>query len=59
MAALYVYNNTIYMEKIYAKERNTCKLSVASPETIRFLLDFSKSLQIVDYQGMQFESNLN
>lgn len=47
------------MEKIYTKKRNTCKLSVTSPETVRFLLDFSKSLQIVDYQGMQFESNLN
>ncbi|MEL6918904.1 MAG: hypothetical protein AAFO99_14390 [Bacteroidota bacterium] len=47
------------MEKIYSRERNTCKLSTACPETIQFLLDFSKSLQILDYKGMKFENNLN
>ncbi|MGB5820004.1 MAG: hypothetical protein WBG90_11020 [Saonia sp.] len=47
------------MEKIYFKERNTCKLATACPETVQFLLNFSKSLQVVDYNGMKFESNLN
>lgn len=47
------------MEKIYTKKRNTCKLTAACPETVRFLLDYSKSLQVIDYQGIKFENNLN
>ncbi|WP_419211191.1 hypothetical protein ACNR9Q_10600 [Maribacter sp. X9] len=47
------------MEKIYLKEKNTCKLIKAKPETINFLLSYSKSLQITEVKGMQFERNLN
>ncbi len=47
------------MERIYSTKRNTCKLAKASPETIQFLMNYSKSLQIVEYNNMQFENNLN
>ncbi|MEH6680058.1 MAG: hypothetical protein V7724_05890 [Sediminicola sp.] len=47
------------MERIYSPEQNTCKLSKACPETIAFLMSYSKSLQIVEYQNMTFENNLN
>ena len=46
------------MEKIYSKEQ-TARLAKARPETIKFLLDFSKSLHITDYQGAQFDVVLN
>ncbi len=47
------------MEKIYTKDQQHCKLTKTSPETIRFLLSFSKSLRVIEYQGFRFESILN
>jgi len=47
------------MEKIYSKESKQCDLVKAKPETVKFLLDFSKSLEITKAKGIQFESNLN
>ncbi|MFS4469180.1 hypothetical protein [Maribacter sp. 2210JD10-5] len=48
------------MEKIYAKRNeDQCKLVKAKPETIRFLLDYSKSLKVTEAKGITFESNLN
>jgi hypothetical protein len=47
------------MEKIYSKEQKQCDLVQAKPETVQFLLNFSKSLEITEVKGMQFESNLN
>ena len=47
------------MEKIYAKHQKRCGLIKASPETIQFLTDFSKSLYIVEHGSMKFENNLN
>lgn len=46
------------MEKIYSEEQ-TARLTKTSPEKIKFLLDFSKSFRVVDYQGVQFDSVLN
>ena len=46
------------MEKIYSEEQ-TARLTKTSSETIKFLLDFSKSLRVVDYQGVQFDTILN
>ena len=46
------------MEKIYSEEQ-TARLTKARPETIKFLMDFSKSLRVIDYQGIKFESTLN
>jgi len=47
------------MEKIYAKYQKRCSLIKASPETVKFLMDFSKSLHIVEHGSMKFENNLN
>ncbi|MFT5942388.1 MAG: hypothetical protein ACI9AV_001222 [Sediminicola sp.] len=47
------------MERIYSTKRNTCKLAKACPETIQFLMNYSRSLQILEYKNMQFENNLN
>ena len=46
------------MEKIYSEE-DVCKLHKSSPETIKFLLDYSKSLQVVEYKKFTFEQYLN
>lgn len=47
------------MDKIYVTKQDQCELAKAKPETVKFLLDYSKSLNINEAQGMQFESNLN
>ncbi|WP_169336903.1 hypothetical protein [Eudoraea adriatica] len=47
------------MEKIYSEERNACKLAKTSPETIRFLLDYSRSFRITKYKKFKFETTLN
>lgn len=47
------------MEKIYTKSQKECELIKAQPETIQFLLNFSKSLKITEAKGIKFESNLN
>ncbi len=47
------------MEKIYIKKKDKCTLVTAKPETVEFLLAFSKSLRITEAKGIKFESNLN
>jgi hypothetical protein len=47
------------MEKIYPKKPETCALVSARPETIRFLMDYSQSLDIVKHGDICFENNLN
>jgi len=47
------------MEKIYSENPNTCKLAISSQETIKLIMSYSKSLQIVEYQEIQFETILN
>jgi hypothetical protein len=47
------------MEKIYTEKQDVCKLIKSSPEKVQFLLNYSKSLHIVEYGTMQFESNVN
>lgn len=47
------------MEKIYSDNQNVCKLAKACPETIQFLMNYSKSLNIITYNTIQFENNLN
>ena len=48
--------NTI-MENTYTKKEN--ELVKAKPETIQFLLNYSKSLKITEVNNHKFESNLN
>ncbi len=47
------------MEKIYSTSKTKCKLVKAQPQTIDFLLNYSKSLKVINAKGIQFESNLN
>ncbi|WP_169720740.1 hypothetical protein [Arenibacter certesii] len=47
------------MEKIYSDNQNKCKLAAASQETVNLLMSYSKSLQIIEYDNIQFENNLN
>lgn len=47
------------MEKIYTQDQQHCKLTKTSPETIRFLLNFSKSLRVMEFNSFKFESILN
>ena len=47
------------MEHIYPHPTDHCKLVSASEETVRFLTDYSKSLAVIETDGISFESNLN
>lgn len=47
------------MEKIYTKKQDKCKLVQAKPETVQFLLSYSKSLKITKAKGIKFETNMN
>lgn len=47
------------MEKIYSTEKNACELAKTGPETVQFLLNYSRSLRIVGYKSFKFETNLN
>ena len=47
------------MEKIYTEDLEKGKNIAARPETVQFLLGFSKSLHIVKYRNYRFENNLN
>jgi hypothetical protein len=47
------------MEKIYSEQANTCEGCGVKQETIDFLLQYSKTLHVLGYQGFTFESNLN
>ncbi len=47
------------MENIYTEDNNKTALVKTKPETIQFLLSYSKSLEITEVNGLQFESNLN
>lgn len=47
------------MEHIYTQDQDRCKLVSTRPHRIKFLLDYSKSLNVVTHNGMAFENNLN
>jgi len=47
------------MKEIYSENKKKCKLVKAKPETVEFLLSYSKSLKITEAKGIKFESNLN
>ncbi len=47
------------MEKIYSEEKSIERSFKVSPETIKFLMDFSRSLRYVHYGDLKFETNLN
>ena len=47
------------MEEIYSEEQKVCRIAKARPETVSFLLTFSKSLNVATYSNLQFETVLN
>ncbi len=47
------------MKQIYPRKPESCKLVKARPETIRFLIDYSATLNIVSFNGLDFENILN
>ena len=47
------------MEKIYSEQKSVSRSFEVSAETIKFLLDYSRSLHYVNYGDFKFESNLN
>ena len=47
------------MAQIYSENPDKCKLVKTSPETIKFLISYSKSLNIVKHKDMTFENHLN
>ena len=47
------------MEQIYPKSPDRCKLVKSSPETVEFLLNYSKALNIVKHEEFTFENNIN
>lgn len=47
------------MEKIYTKQKDNFSKVETSSATIQFLLSYSKSLNITEVNGHQFESILN
>lgn len=49
----------IKMAKLYSTQLEPSKEVKAKPETIDFLLAYSKALTITEAEGLQFENNLN
>ncbi|PKB00341.1 hypothetical protein B0O79_3803 [Flavobacteriaceae bacterium MAR_2009_75] len=47
------------MRKIYITEKGEKNIQKADESTIKFLLDYSKSLKIMEANGVKFESNMN
>lgn len=47
------------MGKIYSTEESKSDGYKVSDSTVKFLLDYSKSLDITEAEGIKFESNLN
>jgi len=47
------------MEHLYTKTDDQRKPVKASRETVKFLLDYSKSLSVISSGGLVFENNLN
>ncbi|MEO0570539.1 MAG: hypothetical protein AAF039_02465 [Bacteroidota bacterium] len=47
------------MEEIYSETPKTCGLLKARPETVSFLMAFSRSYQVADYENVTFERFLN
>lgn len=47
------------MGKFYVEKKKKYEKVMAKPETIDFLLNYSKSLKINDIKGVKFESNMN
>ena len=47
------------MAKLYSKKPQTHLALVPKEETIKFLLDYSKALSVIQYNKLKFDSLLN
>ncbi|MCL5244687.1 MULTISPECIES: hypothetical protein [Cellulophaga] len=47
------------MEKIYSKQQNNSCRMTTSASTVQFIMNYSKSLNVINYKEMQFENILN
>ncbi|HET8737247.1 MAG TPA: hypothetical protein VFM69_11675 [Pricia sp.] len=47
------------MDKPYFEEQSYCTLIKTKLETVRFLQDYSKSLQMMKIENLHFETHLN
>ena len=47
------------MAEIYSENPEKCKLVKTGTETVKFLISYSKSLNIVKHKDIKFENNLN
>ena len=47
------------MEQIYLREKSHCELVKTRANRVKFLLDYSKSLSIIEHSGITYESNMN
>lgn len=47
------------MEEIYSETPKTCGFLKARPETVSFLMAFSRSYQVANYDNVTFERFLN
>jgi hypothetical protein len=50
------------MQNLYSETSRSERVNknmVPKQETIRFLLDYSKALSVIDYQNIKFEALLN
>jgi hypothetical protein len=47
------------MEKIYSTKKNSCEIPKVGPETIRFLLSYSKALRVTKHRQFSFDLILN
>lgn len=56
-----VTSKSRYMQKMYSKSRSerVNENLVPKDETVKFLLDYSKALSVIDYHKLKFEALLN
>ncbi|MDG1573027.1 hypothetical protein OZ410_11920 [Robiginitalea sp. M366] len=47
------------MEKVYSEQAKTCEVIQAGKATVDRLLQFSRTLHLVEYKDFTFEANLN
>ena len=47
------------MNEIYFRNQKNNEIVKSSSETIQYLMNFSKSLNIIKYKEIKFENNLN
>lgn len=47
------------MKHTYTQDQDHCKLVRTGQHRIKFLIDYSKSLNVMTHKGMTFENNLN